>query len=267
MKKMICVLLTALLLCLSGLALAEEAEAPAEPFEHLWVNEADEDDTVEIWFNQGAWDLLAMRFAGEDVYSVLFDRVFYDEAQKALICEGGSLYFDRLADEEENEEAEADLGEVTASGFGAALTVDEEGLLHWTGSGDAWADRVYANWDFVDDGLFTGKWECDGSWVFIDLRHGVYEVYVLADANDNELVSWEYTCVLDESGRLTGAGAKYVETYSQETEEYIETIIYSDGKASFTLDGDILAWNDGKEDAGKDMTFTRYIEEDEQNER
>lgn len=262
MKKWFCVLLASLL-CLAGIALAEEA--PAEPFEHLWVSEADEEDTVEIWFDGGKWDLLAMRFTGEEVYSILFDRVFYDEAQKALICEGGTLYLDSLTKEEEAKETEEepDLGEVMASGFGAALTVNENGLLHWTGSGDAWADRAYANGDFINDGLYTGEWQCGGFRIIIRLRRGVYEASVLVDVNDNELVYWEYTCALDASGALTGFGSKYAEAYSEETESYIQTQVCPDGETAFVLDGGALLWEDKLEDAGNGLRFERVAEQEE----
>lgn len=293
MKKMISLLLAALLVCVSGAALAETpAEASAiDTFEHLWVNEADEDDTLEIWYDEDEWQLLAMWIAGDDIYSVLFDRCVYDGAQKALICEGGVLWRDSMLDFEEDvpdaemtvvltsegenpieievgmepleevEEApeEIDLGEEAASGFGAVLTVDENGLLHWTGSGDAVADRVYINWDGEDDGLFVGEWTSDSVEISVSLRQGVYDVFAMR-VGENEAAYWDYFCALDETGALVGVGSKSVVVFD-ENGDFTETVAYEDGAASFTLEDGNLVWNDARENAGAGLIFIREPEE------
>ena len=270
MKKLICALMAALLCCLTVFALAE---APIGDFDHFWIALPDGNEAVEIRFDGEGWRVTAARYADEEYFTVAFDRCFYDENQNALICEGGVLARGALAaGEEETVEVEPypagaaalksakrkeQAPEAVASGFGAALTVDEDGLLHWTGSGDAWADQVYANGDYEDDGLFVGEWECGDAWISVSLRGGVYDVFVSLNVNHYETHIWQYACALDENGRLTGTGGKVVEIYDEAAEEFVETVIYTDGGVTFALDGDALLWNDAMENAGEGMAFTR----------
>ena len=268
MKRFVCILLAALLFCLSAAALAENGAdlAAVGLFEHDWVNEKDQDDSVFIGQEDGEWFVLAVRYGeGDEMLGVEFEKCLFDEAQNAIVCQGGTLSSGGFLNEEneedeEEQEAEADV-EILATGFGAVLTVDENGLLHWTGSGDAWEDRTYISDDAEDDGLFVGEWVSGESWISVTLRRGVYDVLVVVEVSEDEAHIWEYTCALDESGALVGTGVKTVEISDDAIDEVTETVIFDDGQAVFTLDGDTLLWNDAKEDAGQGMVFEHFVDD------
>ncbi len=276
MNKLVCVLLAAVMLCVFAAATAEETdgEAVADAFSGVWVCPEDEDHTVEIWREDGEFFLLDTRFTEEEAFFVTFARCRYDAERKALLCEDGELRCDSLADILETDEEEEpdddeepdeelgedeDTGEIRASGFGAVLTIDGNGLLQWTGSGDAVADCAFVQWNLEDDGLFTGDWQDGDTDISILLHSGVYEVTVAKDAKENEMVWWEYTCAIDpETGALTGTGSKY----ETDTESDVTTEQYADGEAVFSLEDGVLLWNDAKEDAGQGMRFVRVPDDE-----
>lgn len=265
MKKLVCMVLAALM-GLLGTALAEgnTDQAAIDAFSGSWICETDEDYTVDIWYQDGEFIVLNMRFAGDDAYTVEFERCFYDGAQNALVCEGGELLYENLADLEEREEDEGPVTEeVIASSFGAVLTVGEDGLLRWTGSGDAVADQAFLPWKDEDDGLFTGEWECGDAWISVELHNGVYDVFATKDKGEYEVLYWIYTCALDETGALTGSGANTDVVFDEEWEIASVTEVYADGSVTFTLDNGALLWHDAVENAGRDMRFTPVEEVEE----
>ena len=262
MKKLICALLAALLACASCSALAEAGfpganEAATALFEHAWVNEADPDDTLEIWFDGEAWRFSAVRLTETDAYSVCFDVCWFDEDQNALICKGG-LLVRGLVMETGKEGEQAVLGDVEADRFDAVFTVDEDSLLHWTGSGDALEDRVFVNDDDLDDGLFTGEWECGDTSLSISLRRGVYSVVIFQNVGESDALCWEYTCTLLETGVLDGSGSRMLQTTGENGGPLMQ-YKYMHGEAAFTLSGDPLLWSDAVDDAGRDMAFHRIV--------
>ena len=281
MSKLVCVLLAAVMLCVFSAATAEETDdkAVTDPFSGVWVCPEDEDHTVEIWREDGEFFLLNTRFTEEEEFFVTFARCRYDAERNALLCEDGELRCDSLADTPETDEEEEpdeepdddeepdeelgedeDTGEIRASGFGAVLTIDGNGLLQWTGSGDAVADCAFVQWNLEDDGLFTGDWQDGDTDISILLYSGVYEVTVAKDVNENETAWWEYTCAMDaETGALTGTGSKYED--NAESDEMTE--IYADGEAVFSLEDGVLLWNDAKEDAGQGMRFVRVPDDED----
>lgn len=267
MKKWICVLTAAILACLPLTAsLAEDAAKAAETFTHIWADVADETDALEIEFEDGEWQIFHTRFAGGEIYSVSFENCFYDEEGKALICEGGTLERIIITEPENwdfdpDEVADENESELIADQFGAVLTVDADGLLHWTGSGDVVGDHVYVNWDERDDGLFVGEWQCSGTAIEIRLHQNEYEVIVYRNVSRGEKLRCFYTCTLDETGTLTGTGRKIVENAAEDGEMSVTETV--DGcEAAFALDGDTLIWNDIRENAGGEMAFTREVPED-----
>ena len=277
MKRFVCAMLAALLACLPAAAMAEAPvdKAVIDRFTDTWVSETEAGYATEIWYENGAFQCRGTRFiTANEGLSFEFRRCRYDAKADALVCEDGVLFH------EKSSEAEGRIvPEETASGFGATLTVDGNRRLHWTGSGDAIPDQVFASLDEVgeaswydehgdedepdDEGdgagdRFVGDWMCERATIYIDEDDGVYNVRVTWGASAFEEVIWEYTCALDSAtGALTGVGKKSTETYGENGDLISTEIEYTDGAATFTIDGDALLWADAKEDAAQGMRFER----------
>ena len=269
MRKYICALLAALLACLPLVALAEAPvdQSVIDSFTDTWVCEAKEGYAAEIWYEDGRFQCRGTRFIDvNDGYSFEFERCAYDAQFRALVCEGGVLRHDT------SNEAGDRTSEEVARGFGATLTLDEKRHLHWTGSGDAIPDQVFASLDEVgeeswydthDEGndagdAFTGVWMCERATIHIDKGEGVYNVHITWGASAFETAVWDYVCVLDPStGALTGVGKQSTETYDENGKLVSTETVYTDGAAIFTLDGKALLWNDTKEDTAQGMRFER----------
>ena len=210
MKKWMGLLLAALAVCMAVTALGEEApaigQAEIDAFSNTWVQADGEGFQVNIWESDGEFVVFPVRFNGEDeVYSVEFDSCVYDAEQNAILCEGGTLLLETSSDEDEEptasdedeDEDEETNAEILASGFSAVLTLDEEGRLQWTGSGDAMPDQTYIAEIEEDDGMFVGEWECGDASMYITLEKGVYNVSISITAA-NVFYDWEYTCALED---------------------------------------------------------------------
>ena len=294
MKLTVCLLLTVLLACLPMAALAEATvdKAVIDRFTDTWVCEGAEGYAAEIWYEDGAFRCSGTRFITvNEGYSFEFERCDYDAQADALVCAGGVLRH------ESYNEAEGRItAEEVASGFGATLTVDENRRLHWTGSGDAIPDQLFASLDEVgeeswydthgddadkdsddDDGApeaagnagdaFVGDWMCERATIYIDEDDGVYTVRVTWGASAFERVVWDYSCAFDPAaGALTGRGRKSTETYDDEGNLTATEVEYNDGSATFTIEGDRLLWNDAKEDAAQGMRFERIEPEGDDHE-
>ena len=256
MKKRICIFLAVVLLCVFCAAMAEEPVDSADSFSGDWAAETNQELELAIWNEEGKFDLVVLWFDSEkNLYDVEFESCVYDAEKDALICEGGLLLCESDKDAEE--------GEVIASGFGAVLTVDEKGLLQWTGSGDAFADQAFIPWNEEDDGLFTGKWENgDDAWISVELHNGVYEVFVEKDKTDKTATYWEYRCKLNENGALAGNGRKTDVVFDENGDDADITERFNSGAVTFTLEGEKLLWNDAVENAGAGLRFERIPEED-----
>ena len=276
MKKFICMMLAALLVCLSVAALAEVDQSVIESFTDTWVGEGDGNYAVEIWYEEGAFHCTGTRHISVDEgYSFEFERCAYDAGAGALVCEDGVLRHELRGDDGKLASEDVDTG------FGATLTMDEQHPLHWTGSGDALPDLVYATLDEVgeeawydnyDDGeedddetaansagdAFVGDWMCDRASIYIDEDDNVYNVHITWGSSAFERAVWDYTCVLDPAtGALTGVGKESTETYNDNGELTATDVVYTDGAAVFTIDGDALLWNDAKENVAEGMRFER----------
>jgi len=291
MKVTVCALLAVLLACLPMAALAEAPvdKAVIDRFTDTWVCEGTEGYAAEIWYEDGAFRCSGTRFITvNEGYSFEFERCDYDVQANALVCAGGVLRHEAYNEAEGRITAE----EVT-SGFGATLTVDENHRLHWTGSGDAIPDQLFASLDEVgeeswydthddddeedddnddNDGesddvsnagdAFVGDWMCDRATIYIDEDDGVYTVRVTWGASAFERVVWDYSCTFDPAaGTLSGRGRKSTETYGEEGNLTATEVEYTDGSATFTIEGDWLLWNDAKEDAAQGMRFERIVPE------
>lgn len=276
MKKFVCMMLAALLACLSVVALAEVDQSVIESFTDTWVGEGDGNYAAEIWYEDGAFHCTGTRHISVDEgYSFEFERCAYDAGAGALVFEGGVLRHELRGDDGKI------ASEDVATGFGATLTMDEKHHLHWTGSGDALPDLVYATLDEVgeeawydnhDDGeedddetaansagdAFVGDWMCDRASIYIDEDDNVYNVHITWGSSAFERAVWDYTCVLDPAtGALTGVGKESTETYNDSGELTATDVVYTDGAAIFAIDGDALLWNDAKENVAEGMRFER----------
>ena len=276
MKKFVCMMLAALLACLSVVALAEVDQSVIESFTDTWVGEGDGNYAAEIWYEDGAFHCTGTRHISVDEgYSFEFERCAYDAGAGALVFEGGVLRHELRGDDGKI------ASEDVATGFGATLTMDEKHHLHWTGSGDALPDLVYATLDEVgeeawydnhDDGeedddetaansagdAFVGDWMCDRASIYIDEDDNVYNVHITWGSSAFERAVWDYTCVLDPAtGALTGVGKESTETYNDSGELTATDVVYTDGAAIFAIDGDALLWNDAKENVAEGKSQER----------
>ena len=111
---------------------------------------------------------------------------------------------------------------------------------------------------------FFGEWLCENAAIFIDEEDGVFDVFIMWDTSDTEQDIWEYTCTLDAvTGALTGEGKKSHETIGYEGEDVSSVDIYADGSATFTLEDNVLIWDDAKEHVAQGMRFERSAEDEE----
>jgi len=263
-------LLAAALVLLGALAGRALSEAdPAGAFSGMWVLD---DCRVDIWTDEGRFQCLGSEFVNDEEGSTwYFTDVRYDAGAGALVCEGGTLRVS-APDPATGEVVET----VAATGFGATLTLDGEGRLHWTGSGDALPDRVLIPLEAADDGpegdesdaglgeIFVDRWVCGRAVAEIAPEGDQYRVEITwGDGADREY-RWSYLCDYDNDAvTLTGVGGKAVVTLDGRGGESAEAV-YEDGPVRFTIgdnDGALL-WDDGVEDAGRGLRFRREYELD-----
>ena len=111
---------------------------------------------------------------------------------------------------------------------------------------------------------YVGEWLCENAAIYIDEEDGVFDVFIMWDTSDTEQDIWEYTCTLDAvTGALTGEGKKSRETIGYEGEDISSVDIYTDGSATFTLENNVLIWDDAKEHVAQGMRFERSAEDEE----
>ena len=111
---------------------------------------------------------------------------------------------------------------------------------------------------------YVGEWLCENAAIYIDEEDGVFDVFIMWDTSDTEQDIWEYTCTLDaETGALTGEGKKSHETIGYEGEDVSSVDIYTDCSATFTLENNVLIWDDAKEHVAQGMRFERSAEDEE----
>lgn len=222
MKRVLCAMLAAMLVCLSAGALAdtELTDDVIDAFCQTWVREDGEGYTVDILYDdeEQAFECSGVRFVSDnEYYSLDFERCEYDQATGALICENGLLTHDVI---DEAEDAE-DVYEELASGFGAVLTLDENGRLKWTGSGDVLEDQVLVVEQEVDDGdPFTGEWECADVTFRTEKNEDMYDVFVIVENTDSE---WTYMGTVDdeEDAALFGGISVYIEKNGDRYEAFV----------------------------------------------
>lgn len=226
MKRVLCAMLAAMLVCLSAGALAdaELTDDVIDAFCQTWVREDGEGYTVDIVYDdeEQAFEFSGVRFVSDnEYYSLDFERCEYDQATGALICENGLLTHD-VIDEAEDVE---DVYEELASGFGAVLTLDGNGRLLWTGSGDVLEDQALVIETEEDDGdPFTGEWECADVAFRTEKNGDMNDVFVIVVDSESD---WTYMGTVEnevdaeEYAALFGGISVYIEKNGDRYEAFV----------------------------------------------
>ena len=111
--------------------------------------------------------------------------------------------------------------------------------------------------------VYEGTWVCDRASIEIIWEEEGFRVFISWGSSASETSEWEYSCYYDAETKSLEAMPTGIHTdnvYGEDGEIVSSTVIYDDGEATFTLDGEgHLLWNDVKEDAGKDMLFERLV--------
>lgn len=261
-------------LLIGGMALAEEETAvTAHDYLGEWV---DQDGTINIdveareegdgYVANVQMDILD----GDDLYyNVWAYACVYDEESRTLKSisriTGTGDY------EPDNEEEITDIDYEYAD---AQFFFNADGQLVWSDANleadDAMAFEHTIGWmdpDYVGPGHhFVGEWNEERVSIEIEETMEDYHVIVAGSTGATEGVYWLYTCDYDaETDSLVSNGElakKYTYTNSEDGEEYSEEVVYEDGEAVFTLDGDgRLIWEDKKGNDGEGLIFERAAEE------
>ena len=111
--------------------------------------------------------------------------------------------------------------------------------------------------------VYEGTWVCDRASIEIIWEEEGFRVFISWGSSASETSEWEYSCYYDAETKSLEAMPTGIHTdnvYGEDGEIVSSTVIYDDGEATFTLDGEgNLLWHDVKEDAGKDMLFERLV--------
>ncbi len=106
---------------------------------------------------------------------------------------------------------------------------------------------------------FLGIWESDRVTVELCPREeGGWRALVSWGGSATEHTSWEYLCQAEGDALVcTGSGTKTELVWSEDGEPESDTVVYSDGTARFSLNGEgQLLWQDEKENAGEGLVFS-----------
>lgn len=227
MKRVLCAMLAAMLVCLSAGALAdaELTDDVIDAFCQTWVREDGEGYTVDILYDdeEQAFECYGVRFVSDnEYYSFDFGRCNYDQATGALICKNGLLTHES-ADESADDATEPGdpYYEELASGFGAVLTLDENGRLNWTGSNGVIEDQVLVVETVVDDDdPFTGEWKCADVTFRTEKNEDMYDVFANVTNNPSD---WTYMGTVDdeEDAALFGGISVYIEKDGDHYEAFV----------------------------------------------
>ena len=271
MKRMMSILLAALLACLCAGATAEAAapEDVAAVFSDTWLSEDNEiAAAIEVWVENGAFVCSGNRSldgAGDEDYRWVYDDCRYDAEKKCIICTGVRTHnvFDNAAMKLNTDE--------TVTGVTATFTVDEKDRLIWTDSEGLMDGVAFLRLDVAEaqmgdhytpdpGGLkFDGTWVCGRASMDISAEDAGYKVSVIWAGSAWQVAQWEYACMYDAgTGTLvdSGMGVKSVVTYADEGEIASIEEVYSNGAATFAIGEDgMLSWRDDVEDAGNGMAF------------
>ncbi|MBR0463686.1 MAG: hypothetical protein IJJ23_04800 [Clostridia bacterium] len=187
-----------------------------------------------------------------------YDGMSYDDITAGLSCEkiGVKTVFTEGVDDYKTE---FDDG-------AAVFAMDEDGNLVWT---DFYTDPDTEPVVFEPYGLFVanliadayeGDWVCEGVSLKIESLDDVVYVTVTKPDDNGGASVWEYAGVeydwVSKELNTVETGVKTNVVYAEDGEKTDEQVEYSDGAASFALDGEGgLVWTDYK--TGEQITFER----------
>lgn len=109
--------------------------------------------------------------------------------------------------------------------------------------------------------VYEGTWACERASIEMTWEEEGFRVFISWGSSAAETSEWEYSCYYNAETNSLEAMPTGIHTdnvYGADGEIVSSTVIYEDGEATFTLDGEgHLLWHDAKEDAGKDMLFEK----------
>ncbi len=108
---------------------------------------------------------------------------------------------------------------------------------------------------------YSGIWQCDRATAEIVWEEEGYRVLIHWGSSAWEATEWEYSCDYREEDHTMVSMPSGVRTelvFDDQGEQTSFTVVYEDGEAVFSLDGDgCLIWQDRKDNAGEGMRFVR----------
>ena len=132
----------------------------------------------------------------------------------------------------------------------------ENGIFYCGNGGTQRLVRIYTNEAENPFDEYIGTWQCDRCSIRIG-QLGVVEIHWADSASEDNV--WEYGCIYSEDGTymecLGGGTLTHIVTAEDGTETRTE--IYNDGTAKFSVRGGTLFWQDGKENTGMELGFTK----------
>ncbi len=266
-KTILAIMMIAALL-VGGMALAEEVPSvTARDYLGEWV---DQNGTTNI-------DITA-RDEGDgyiaNVHLDVFDEVdnttyiewayacVYDEGSRTLKC------FSRVTGTGNYEpDSEDEITDINNEYEDAEFRFDENGMLVWDDKGleedDGMLFEHTIGWkdpDYVGPGHhFVGEWNDERVTVYIEETMEDYQVAVVGSGSATDGAIWTYTCDYDagtDSLVSNGKVATKVNYTYVDAKNSTEELVYEDGEAVFSLNGEgLLVWDDKKEQAGEGRAF------------
>jgi len=266
--KIILAIMVIVALCVGSVVMAEEAATvTAHDYLGEWV---DQNGTTNI-------DITA-RDEGDgyiaNVHLDVFDEVdnttyiewayacVYDEGTRTLKC------FSRVTGTGNYEpDSEDEITDINYEYEDAEFRFDENGMLVWDDKGleedDGMLFEHTIGWkdpDYVGPGHhFVGEWNDERVTVYIEETMEDYQVAVVGSGSATDGAIWTYTCDYDagtDSLVSNGEVATKVNYTYVDAENSTEELVYKDGEAVFSLNGEgLLVWDDKKEQAGEGRAF------------
>jgi len=257
--KRILAIISIAALCVSGTALAEEA-SPITARDYLgeWVdlNGIRNIDIQERKDGEGYTVHVRMEVSDGIKYGYIawtYGCIFNEESRalKSLSRITSAGDYDPAGEEE--------ITDTNSNFTDAAFFFDEEGRLIWSDEAEGLDDGMVfqrtPGWNFV------GEWQDERVTIGIFETRAGYEVTAAASGNAFARTVWLYTCDYDTETDSLISNGEIAERYDyayDENQAYSQTLVYSDGKAVFSLDQDgFLIWRDQKENAGEGLRFEK----------
>ena len=273
--KIILAIMVIVALCVGSVVMAEEAATvTAHDYLGEWVDQ-DGMTNIDITTREegdGYIVNVQMDVEGEDgtyTYVVWAYGCVYDEethAMKSISRVTGTGDYEPDSEEQiddtdfEYADAEFCFDDVGKLVWNDANLSEDEGKLFEHTYG--WKDP-----DYVGPGHhFAGEWNDERVTVYIEETMEDYQVVVVGSGSATDGAIWTYTCDYDadtDSLVSNGEVATKVNYTYVDAENSTEELVYEDGEAVFSLNGEgLLVWDDKKEQAGEGRAFALVPEEE-----